>query len=71
MSAAENVFDKGWQYLKDEVLGASALFFDSPKGKTVYAHGASDVLIWLRDHPKDWQRLYDDLHAFCEEYMQP
>ena len=50
-------------YLNNNMLMAT------PLGKTNFACGVGFVLGWLRHHPADWQRLYDDLEAFIKEYM--
>lgn len=63
-----NVVWVEWKEVLTDQLNNNFIF-NSPKGKTAFACGAAFILGWLRDHPDDWQRLYDDLYSFTEDYM--
>ena len=66
-----NTVDEEWQRVLAGPLNNNMLM-DSAKGKTAFACGVGFVLSWLhKDWPEvDTNRVYDDLKAFVDAYMQ-
>lgn len=68
----KNRFTAEWQRVLEHELKNNMLL-DTPMGKTVFAMGASFVMLQLNEHHKEWKeewhRLYDEIKEFSEAYM--